>query len=288
MKERRIMIRPHAVALAFVFTLGFAPIVRAQPSTPILTSGMTYAAKIDTDSSGSPTPNDCTFSPFIDPHTGALAIQAVQTGGVLLKACSIGPYIGSAILHSSGRFFNLAINQPAAGGRDIPAAASAIDESGKGGLPLAITRLDIANGLGSGQLCDVGGEPGIAARSSNGTFFVGGLNFYPDPVSPTHIKVPGLVMGMPFLCLQGKTGGRFCLDAYIPIKTDRTVDVMTQGVNVPSVLVDLDDLPKCPVERNAAPTASEWGIIGLIVALLVLGTWAISRRPSFAHSLPLP
>jgi hypothetical protein len=195
--------------------------------------------------------------------------------------------MGSAILHPSGKFFNLLIDEPSGGGENIPASAAAIDETGPGGEPLAITRLDIADGLGSGNLCNVGGEPGVAARSSNGTFFVGALSFYPSDVNPTHIKIPGLVMGMPFLCPQA-TIGRACLDGYIPINMDHTVDVMVQGADGPSALVNLDELPNCPTGRNAAPTTTEWGVIGLIVALLVVGTWAIGRRPSFARALPTP
>lgn len=282
------MVRARAVALISLLTLAGASIGNAQPTTPLLTSGMTYAAKIDTDLSGTPSANDCTFTPLIDTNTGALSISAVQTGGVLLKACAIGPYQGSALLHPSGNFFNLLINQPAGGGEDIPVSAQAIDESRPGGRPLAITRLNIDGGLGSGNLCNVGGEPGIAARSSNGTFFVGGLTFYPSDVSPTHIKIPAFAMSMPFFCTQGDTGGRFCLDAYVPIRTDHTIDVMPDGADVPSAVVDLDNLPNCPTGRNAAPTMTEWGIIGLIVALLVLGTWTIARRPSFVESLPQP
>lgn len=282
------MVRVRLAALAIVFTFNMASVADAQPSTPLLTSGMTYAAKIDTDLSESPTANDCTFSPLIDTNTGAISITAVQTGGILLKACAIGPFEGSAILSSTGNFYNLQIDEPAASAEDIPLAATATDESRPGGTPLAITRLDIADGLGSGNLCNVGGEPGIAARSSNGTFFVGGLNFYPNDANPTHIKIPALVMGMPFLCLQGASGGRFCLDGYIPVNMDRTVDVMQDGADDPDVVVDLDNLPNCPTGRNAAPTTTEWGVIGLIVALLALGTWGIRRRPSFVHSLPRP
>ena len=282
------MVRPLAVAVACVVTLGFAFVANAQPTTPILTSGMPYAAKLDTDLSSSPSANDCTFTPLIDPSDGNLVISASQTGGILVKACAIGPYMGSALLHSSGNFFNLLINQPAGGGENIPASAAAIDESRPGGEPLAITRLVIADGLGSGNLCNVGGEPGVAARSSNGTFFVGALSFFPSDVNPTHIKIPALVMGMPFLCPQDNVGGRVCLDGYIPINMDHTVDVMVEGADGPAALVNLDELPNCPTGRNAAPTTTEWGVIGLIVALLVVGTWAIGRRPSFAQSLPRP
>ena len=75
-------------------------------------------------------------------------------------------------------------------------------------------------------------------------------------------------------------------NAYIPVNSDGTLTLAlanAPGTNL--VDIDLNHLPACGA---AAPSLSEGKIIALMLALLVSGTWLLSRRPGFGQSRLIP
>ena len=63
------------------------------------------------------------------------------------------------------------------------------------------------------------------------------------------------------------------------------IELWEEGGRNPIVAFPLTGLQPCP--RLMVPTATNWGLIGLAVVLLVGGTWLLRRRRAFAESLAL-
>jgi hypothetical protein len=132
----------------------------------------------------------------------------------------------------------------------------------------------------SGSLCSAGG-PAAEVMTADGMRLLVNLTFAEDAGGQDYLCAPNLPMRDPGF------GPVLFIDGYVPITEDRRITVALENEGVEMVAeVDLNDLPPCG-GGFAVPTATEWGLIALMVALLTTGVWALSRRHSFSHGLPL-
>jgi len=129
--------------------------------------------------------------------------------------------------------------------------------------------------VGAGALCGIDGTAGVRAwgRGLIGPTFLVDLERIDGATSDylcTEVPMP-----------RADTGAMAMIKSCIPVPVDGSRSVLTLGT-LPIAELRLDELPPCIA---GAPTATEWGLAGLAVLLLAVGTWGLSRRPAFARAL---
>jgi hypothetical protein len=129
---------------------------------------------------------------------------------------------------------------------------------------------------GNGFLCNSGG-PKLQMTLDNGVRVLLDIEPFPDSSDPTHMCVKSVPFEIGF--------GEFDThDVCFPVDENGNIVVGTEETTF--FIVMFDDLPACTLGRQAAPSASEWGLIFLSLALLGGGSWFLSRRRALAESLP--
>jgi hypothetical protein len=253
----------------------------------ILVSGQATIALLDTNGDGIPqSPPDCRFAAsFNDPNLLVLGVQ--DTSGHPLQGCS-GNFMATASKGSdeSSDFVDMTFTGApgVVGNVQLPTFVEALDESppnpppNGGALDLNQLTIQFPNGNAGGVLCRAG-APVAQVTTTDGTRLAVPLSFYPSSSNPAFLKIPNLP-------LSDTTGGHHLVDGYIPVTEDHKITVQVGGSADLVVDTDLDQLAPC-AGGLGVPTATEWGLIGLMVSLLVLGIWAVSRRPGLAEALPL-
>lgn len=277
------MRRPAAVLLGALF-LSWASPTFAHPANPILVSGQSDIAIIDTNGNHIPDANDCRFMGFTD-ISGNLLVTTMQTGGTLLQACS-GHYGGMIDLgfqtdtSISGRFTQAAttIN---GGIRNPPFNfdGSFLPQGGGGGAagaptgPRTVTKVTFTDGegnfMGSGTLCSSVAQVTLA----NGVPLAVGL----DMNTPGFLRIASI----PFQTADLENV--VFEDVFIP-KTDGKV-TFALGDNPTNILIQLLLSGTC---GRGAPALGEWKLIALATGLLAGGVWMLGRRRAFYEALPLP
>ena len=279
------MMKTFSLAAALFVSLGAAS-SWAQPTDPLLVSGQTTIAILDTDMDGMPDPPaDCSFKAFTG--GGNLLIDSMIGEGIPLQACT-GDYMGST--HTNG---GIAINFTSApgvvGGVQLPTKASFFSGGGGGGgagnnhvMTLDHATIELEDGTpaeetAGGAICTQGG-PAVIVRATDGTTLLFPLQLFPSANNPTFLKAPNIP-------LVTSVGEKMFVDGYIPVTPDGKITVMTEGSTTPFTELDLADLDPCG--GPGVPTMNELGLIVLMLGLLAGGVWMLRRRPSFATSLML-
>jgi len=269
--------------LTGVLFLSLASRTFAQPSTPVLVSGSTDLAIIDTNGNHIPDASDCHFTGFTD-VSGNLLVKTMQTGGTPLQACS-GQYGGmvdpgfatdtsiSGQFNQTGTTINGGIRNP-----PFKFDGSFLPQGGGGGgaadgttTGRTVTKVTFADGadtfMGSGTLC----ENVARVTLANGLPMAVGLD----------MSIPGFirVAGIPFQ--TANLLGVVFEDVFIP----QTGGMVTFAAGDPAnVLIRLMLSGSC----TRAPALSELKLIALALGLLAGGVWVLGRRRAFYDALPLP
>lgn len=273
-----------SAALMGAFFLLLASRTFAQPADPILVSGQTDIAIIDTNGNGSPDAEDCRFMGFAD-TSGNLLVTSMQdshmTGGTKLRVCS-GTYSGNVnpmfptLMNVVGTFTASTI----LGGIGFPNLPFSFDGAflPPDGGPRVVRAVWLTNGkkvngdnvvVGSGTLCDSSAR----VRLANGLSMIVGLGMD----TPGFVKVPHL----PFE--KADFSGFVMKDVYVPVSNGAiTFSLMSDPTNI---LVEILLNGTC---ERPAPALSEWNLMALAVFLLVGGAWVLGRRRAFSEALPLP
>jgi len=273
----------------------------ASAQVGLLVSGQTALATIDTDGDG-PDSQDCLFTGILssivnsDPMTATLDITGVQSNSPALRACllSFTAFTSKATDESSNYASAYVYDANGPSGFNYPGSlpfvAELVDETANPDIadPVGLNDpRDYAEFQDEGEdqtalgvLCSANGSPAAQVRGGGGPNLLVDLNLYPNASSPTHLEVPG-----PPLQFELASGGFQSFKAYVPVTSDGHLTVSnTTAPNALLVDIDLGALPQC-AGGHGAPTATEGGLIALALSLLAMGTWALSRRDSFARSV---
>lgn len=260
----------------------------AQPTpcpsfTPIVLAGQTNLAFVDVNRNGMIDANDCVVTgvgmpmPIYDGVAqGQMCFSAVQGGPPYLAGCN-GDYGGSAYLDASSGsgmatqdFGNVSIAYRSGSSSSLATAA------GLPGFPVRIRVAEVTDGpttVGEGSLCSEGG-PAIAAtvRGVTGVARFERKTVGGAPYLCSNLPFPTVPNGMQTFPLCISSGNGSAIDGGL-----QNGDTYVQ--------FPLNGLPECGASRGA-PSANEWGLLGLATALLVLGTWMLRRMPRFGSGLP--
>lgn len=273
------MRRTVLLGAGLAMVMGYAGAANAQ-AKKLVVSGSTTVAIIDTDGDG-PDSGDCSFMVELgdpasaeDPERPATIMGMQSTTGVELRACD-GNFMGTAGDFLTSVFGVIDMNTHP-GGNQALNWDGGFTGVGPGGLR-ELRTLIIRDGtsesnavLGEGILCQEGGPTAVVSIPGAPPMLV------PLKVIPGYLCVPNL----PF---QELGSSEFVmLDSYIPT-TDGQINFALEG-GAPQFQITLDALPEC---SKGTPALSGWGLVGLTLALLVGGTWVLSRRKGF-QSLHLP
>jgi hypothetical protein len=283
-----------ALVAVVLGALLLAPTAGAQIPA-LLVSGEPVALIVDGDGDGpvedggGPDSDDCRFMAFMD-AVGNLMITSIQDANTPLRGC--GPtYFGFAFggPSSSSNFAEAVITSATSSFGALPVRAELDDEvPNPSGLPAGFDdptdRIRLFNNetsqlLGQGQLCQAG-ELVTQVTLKNGMSVVRSLSIFVNPESG-----PNYLCGnMPFEQASPNQGMFVMRNAYIPLTSDNRLTVASESAPTTRFVdIDLDNLPAC---TQPAPTTTVWGVVGALLALLLLGSWGLSRRPAFYRSLP--
>lgn len=291
------MLRLAVLVVAVLVEVGLAGRAMAGTMTDITVSGNKTIASIDMNDNGTPDePADCNLSARANPDGSGLVIHGEQDGSNKARPCE-GDCFGSGFV--SHDFAEAIINScEYAFAPFVPlvadfctslssclsssASQSAGTVAGNGSVPVltagAIFRVTQSFRAGFGQLCSAGG-PAVEITGEDGVKVLRNLFPYPDAESATHMCVDNVPV-------QVQDSGDFVQKtACFPVNNGVSAYAFDDGP--PFALIVFDSLLPCG-EVRGAPTASEWGLISLMVALLGLGVWGLGRRRSFSAGLPLP
>ena len=303
-----------AFLVGMLAVVGLAVAAKATPPSPtdFLVSGQMDMAIIDTDNNG-PDSNDCRIRGTFLPSSmtdGMVDLMVAQMNSPTLRLCS-AEFTGAASFGSdaSSNFADVTLDTILGShfGARLPITTEFVDETSNpnGQPPLRMddprdmvtlfdeslpdqtspsAADDSGTVLGSGRLCGLNG-PATVITLDNGLRVLRQLTFFTDQQSQKFLCIPGVPLEKCSNNCMDKAG--FSLfNAYIPVNSDGTLTLAlanAPGTNL--VDIDLNNLPKC---GTAAPSLSAGKLIGLMLALLVSGTWLLSRRPGFRQSLLIP
>lgn len=276
------MLRSSSMVAAVLVLLGATELM-AQPMD-VTVSGQNVIAILDTDMDGMPDPpNDCNFTAQV---TGSnLMVDGNLGTGTQLQGCT-GDYMGT-VSPNSGFEINFTSAPGVVGFVQLPTLVDLFQGSGGGGSgvpsngPLVIDKIEIDFEEGSenagGCLCNSGG-PAAQVRTTDGMTVLMPLEYFPDSDNPQFLKAPGIP-------ISNAIGNKVFIDGYIPVTSERKIVVQVEGSDDPIVEIDLDNLSPCGTQ--AVPTATEWGLIVLMLGLLAFGVWVLRQRPRFANAMAM-
>lgn len=245
----------------------------------ILVSGQPFLAIVDGDMNGPDLTKDCRFIASAGP-ANALMIMSVQAMApqTPLRACS-GQYLGyfDPGFPTDTSIFGMITSSTIIGGIGFPLSFDGTFLPPSDSAPRRLSRLELTNAeaVGSGFICNSNGAA-AQVKLANGVTMVVGLGME----TPGYLRVPGV----PFQ--KADLSGKLFLDVFIP-KTDGTVTFALQS-DPTHPFIDVPLSGELCLGRTAAPTLSEWKLIVLALALTVVGSWMIARRPAFYEALPVP
>jgi hypothetical protein len=289
------MKRAAAMALVVGASLTLGRVALAQPQQ-LLAAGNPEVAFIDADEDGKDS-DDCVLGATVGGDGDVLVTGDQPDGPNKLKVCD-GSCGGSSFISSD--FLEVTFEECDYSSYPfIPTTADFCDtvascmpgsgsshtgSTAGGGGPLRlvsglITQPGYPPGTGFGNICNAGGP---AAKLTIGQMnILKELEPYPNAQNPTHLCIPGFPV-------QLLSGGFVMRPACFPVGPDgETIDLSLSGSpSTPFAVIDFGAAPAC-LGGPAAPTSSEMGLALLCTALLIGGTWMLSRRRSFAGVLPL-
>ena len=293
------MIRAGAVLVVFIALLSLQGWGEAQ-TQDILVANNSEIAFIDADNDGNRSADDCFLSASIQSNGQGLMIVGTQTDTPdKLKVCD-GNCYGSGF--ASSDFVEASLDScEYSHGPFVPMFADFCDGPectssdfahafGVGRPAGASGPIDLQSGAvfrnsagpelaGSGIVCSAGG-PAAQIVDFDGVTVVRNLVPYPAAGEPTHLcadNVPVQLVSGPIVFRK----------ACFPVKNGSSDIALSGSPGSPFATIDFDTLAACNGRGARAPMASEWGLIGLMLTLLLGGTWLLARRQRFAASLPL-
>lgn len=280
------MVRVGALVIGLWVAATFVTAANAQ-ADDLMVSGQSSLAIIDGNGDG-PGPGDCFFTATVDALNNVM-IFGHQDAVTEFLACGLNfPGNGFFGQDTSSVFAGTSITQTHSA--QAPFLVEAVDEFGSAGphgLPLVLTDTmdpvtlrDFTNNIpgpvmGAGALCSANGPAAVVTIPNVGSMLVQ-LFLFPNASNPTFLGIPNL-----FLSLDH--GGKAFANVYVPVN-DNMIELARAGdPSIPIIQVPLAGLAPCGAvgRRGAAPAASEWALMLLGALLLIGGTWAIGRRPSF-------
>lgn len=288
-------------AVIFGVVVATSGVVRAVTPEDVMISGQQNIMIIDANDNGTlGDDGDCTFS--ATSNSGALEVTPSQSGSATnpLRVCQ-GTCDGFAFLDSDS--FTAMITgcnwgALSPGGPFVPACmelASSVPDSsdspctasGAAGGAQGQTVLELKAGRlfypgfefiiaepGFGFLCNAGG-PAVEISTISGRRVVTNFTFIGESPRYACVKIP----------FELTDGSKKLLDACVPLNANGNIDYAS-GPDEPFAETPLTGLASC-AGRDAAPTASDFGLVALGLALLGAGAWTLGRRRGFSASLPL-
>lgn len=287
-------------ATCFALIIGFVGVAYAESATNLTASGETGLVIIDANGNGVlGDDGDCTLAATTS--GGDLTVTPSQSDSATnpLRLCQ-GPCAGFGTFNHSSATATITDCDWGAlspGGPFVPAcleASSSVPSSssnscqsdeppngagaGQGTQPLTLTAARlfypgfefIIPEPGFGFLCNAGG---VAAEIAT----ISGRRV----ITPLTRNGDYLCANMPFELVNGT---KEFFDACIPVDESGNITLGVEGEGNFAV-IPLSGLAGCG-GIDAAPTASEFGLVFMSLVLLTVGAWALGRRPGFSASLP--
>jgi hypothetical protein len=299
MRGDKTMLRSAGLVVAMlVLVVGGQAGTGAASQQDLLVSGKSTIAMIDADNDGGFDDDDCFLSAKMDADGSNLATAGEQPSGPdKLRVCD-GGCTGSGL--ASMDFLEVMLNtcEFAAGPfvpmlADFCTSASSCESStamtAGVGRPAGAEPLNIVAGtvfrtffgpqnVGGGQVCSAGGPTAQITGE--------------DGVTVLRSLLPLTIGDDSFLCasqvpVQLVSGPFVFRTACFPVRNGAADLALSGTPDAPFAVIPFDSLAACSGRGAPAPTVSEWGLIGLMMALLAAGTWLLARRSSFAAALPL-
>jgi hypothetical protein len=253
----------------------------------VVVSGQSNLVIIDGNNNG-PDANDCRLTASL--MSGLLTVTAAQdsTTPVLLCAADYFGYFVSGT-DSSSDYAGAEVNFSTPTVPDLPLAGEFVDEEAvPDGPPVRFNDpadyFSVEQGLGGTELANVllcqADGPAALVRLPGLTSFLMQLSFFTDASNQMYLVVPSLTLGLAANPSQTAT-----LNGYVPLTSNRSLTVAVD--TAPSALIldiNFNQTPPCST-RTAAPTLTEWGLIGFALSLLAGGVLTLRRRSAFANAL---
>lgn len=294
------MLRRAVVVMAWLIGVGAGQTALADSLQDILVAGNSQIAFIDANNNGMHDPGDCFLSAKVRTNGMDLMVKGTQAAGPNLLLVCTGQCNGSGFI-SSGFGEAMIDNCDYSGTPNVPLVAdfcetvsscesdgtptTAIGGSAGGGLPLRPIAGEVFqtfsgfDRVGGGQVCTAGG-PAAIVEGDDGVKVLRNLFRFPNATNPTHLCADNVPVEL-------ATGGFVFRTACFPIAPNGTSPVaLSDSPEAPFAIIDFSTLQACGANQGA-PTASEWGLIFLMLTLLAGGTGALSRRRHFAGALLL-
>jgi hypothetical protein len=273
-------------AVGALAAFGFGRAAHAQEFPWLFAGGTTdIAAIVDQDGDGPDLTDDCYFK-----FTGNPALSASMT---FLYVDALGetchrpfPCTGSFVVNPGGDT-TITIE----GCDEDPSIPTPFTTTFSRPGPPVLTNALVSPNMGSTDdsdppvsalFCDSQGL--VAQIKINNIFAVLlPLSFYPSAADPDFLKVPFLGN------FAGGTG-----DVFIPLVGKRATVASSTAPQTTVGEVDFGNVCDCsfgglcPSTVSPAPAANGWGLAIAAFGLLVIGAWALRRKPRFAGDLPLP
>lgn len=269
-----------------MLVLGATSVI-AQSPVDFTASGSTKLVIIDGDGDG-PDNDDCYFTANL--LASSITITGHSGSNPFPKGCQM-QFFGSEFhgQDTSSDFIGAQLDSATGGtASTLPILAEYVDEqTSPSGLPAALDSHDdhfevrrAVGGevLGTGTMCLAGGNPAVVGSSQGGVPFMREASIYPNSSNPQYLQIGDLP-------LQTNQGHSF-FDVYVPITSNQDMTLEVDPAGPTSLLqIALPQLPPC--SRSAAPTMSQWTVLGMSLALLVSGTWVLGRREKFRGAMPI-
>ncbi len=268
-------------------------------ATSVLFSGTTAMIIIDGDGDG-PDAGDCrylvdftdpvlTITPVQDANNPIRACTGTKSGSLFFGSDSSSDY-GVASLSSTTSEVSTATPPlpPLSQLLSVPVQVELIAEAfgAPDGLPLEINQIELqsvetSQEFATAFVCNAAGPALQLHIPAGGPALLLPLTPYPNAQSPTHLRVASL----PFERAAPNLGSFTFLNVYLPLENGAYTAALATSPDSLLVNVVLSALRRC-AGRNSAPTATDWGLVALVLAMLGLGSWRLGRRRRFYESLP--